>query len=168
MYLPGQSTLEMSFESAQFDADLFAMANQQTFHESTTYVMPVTEILTAASGGVFTLSETPVAGSVSIPNCVLEANKDGDADTRPTYTVSGTSVTCDQFEAGDEVEISYEVVKTVNTIEITNKTSAVGELVAKFPVYATGDEEDSAGVKGYVILKIYKCRATAMPGFLYN
>ena len=30
-YLPGQSTMEMTFESAQFDADLFALASNTEF-----------------------------------------------------------------------------------------------------------------------------------------
>ena len=32
-------------------------------------------------------------------------------------------------------------------------------------VYADGTETDAAGVKGHVLVRIFRCRATAMPGF---
>lgn len=38
-------------------------------------------------------------------------------------------------------------------------------MVVKWPVYANGQETKAAGVKGYVLEKIFKCRATQMPGF---
>lgn len=161
MYLPGQSTMEMSFESVQFDADLFAMANQQTFAADADYTTYRSEVCTVETGKTVTLDGTPISGSIRIG-----ALKDG---TGGELSVSDkvVTITDDNIAVGDEVEVSYEEAVTgANKIEVANNTSAVGELVAKWPVYATGDETTNVGggVKGYVIMKIYKCRVTALPG----
>ena len=160
MYLPGQSTLEMSFTSAQFDADLFAMANGEDFKESKTYTVPVTEYLTSVAG-VMTTSQLPIANSVSIPGMSITGDFTGTQNANnATITITNNSQIPDQL-----YEVTYEVAKSVYVSEISNKKSAIGSLVARWPVYASGDEEDAAGVKGYVGMKIYRCRATAMPGF---
>lgn len=172
MYLPGQSTMEMSFESAQFDADLFAMANNENFEADTDYTTYKTEMLTveeSSSAKIVTLTETPVEGSVNIGG--LKVKAEGSTETE-YIAVSGkvVTITSSGISVGDEIEVNYEyVVDSTNgapAVDIANNKSAVGELVAKWPVYATGDEETNlgGGVKGYIVLKIYKCRVTAMPG----
>ena len=55
--------------------------------------------------------------------------------------------------------------KGVKQIQIDNKTTAVGELIAKWPVYSSGEEGNAGGVKGHLIMQVYKCRITQMPGF---
>ena len=174
-YLPGQSTMEMSFESVQFDADLFAMANQQDFKSDATYTVYKTLKLTAGgSTGAVTLTlpgttpDTPKANTISVQG--IKEHSGVNDETTPYVSISSgvITVTGDSgIAVGDEVEVSYEVVTTANSVEITNDRSAVGELACKWPVYATGDEETNlgGGIKGYVYMKIYKCRVTAMPGF---
>lgn len=64
------------------------------------------------------------------------------------------------------IEISYEyTIDTANVIKIDNKSAATGEAVMKWPVYGAGDDCTDNAVKGYVILRMYRCRVTQMPGF---
>lgn len=178
-YLPGQSTMEMQATSGQFNADLFAMANNKTF-ATQAYEIPFTAMYEVAEGVATFETKASVAAKLMIDGMVK-----GDAAAAATDTelakfsvaeedktddegnVIGKTVTVtlpDDFD-GDSVEITYYETQNANVIEIDNKTAAVGELIAKWPVYATGDESDAAGVKGYVLMKVYKCRVTAMPGF---
>ena len=67
---------------------------------------------------------------------------------------------------GDQVEVSYEYQVTgAHVIQIDNKTSAIGEAVFKWPVYNAGEDCTEASIKGYVVMHLYRCRVTAMPGF---
>lgn len=63
------------------------------------------------------------------------------------------------------MDISYEYVVTGNVVKIDNKSAAVGEAVMKWPVYAAGDDCTDSAIKGYAILRLYRCRVTQMPGF---
>lgn len=69
------------------------------------------------------------------------------------------------IKKGDEVVISYCYTQTASTIHVDNQQTFVGEAILKWPVYSSGEEIKAAGVKGYVLMHIYKCRCTAMPGF---
>lgn len=154
-YLPGQSTFEISMTSGQFNADLFAMANDMKFAEDASYTTFKTETLTVGSAHTVTLSETPVEGTVAIRGLALTTD----------FTVSGTTVTFTDQTLTGSVEVSYEYTVTGNVVKIDNKKAAVGEAVMKWPVYAAGDDCTESAIKGYVILRIYRCRVTQMPGF---
>lgn len=162
-YLPGQSTFEISMTSGQFNADLFAMANNRAFATDSTYTTFKTEVLTPdATTHKVTLAETPATGSVNIRGLSSVAPQGGTAD----YTVAGKEITFTDTTLVSPVEISYEyTVSTANVIKIDNKTAAVGEAVMKWPVYAAGDDCTDSAIKGYVIMRLYRCRVTAMPGF---
>lgn len=176
-YLPGQSTMEMQATSGQFNADLFAMANNKTF-AAREYKVPFSAMYEIESGNTVVIES-----NVSILNdIVIDGMAMGDAAANATdsedakfaasevapseeSSVYKTTITLPDEFTGDAIEITYYETQNANVIEIDNKTAAVGELIAKWPVYATGDESDAAGVKGYVLMKVYKCRVTAMPGF---
>lgn len=152
-YLPGQSTFEISMTSGQFNADLFAMANDVKFAEDAAYSTFKTETLEASQNKI-TLTETPIAGTVAIRG--LEADTD--------FTVADNVVSFTGTQTGN-VEVSYEYTVTGNVVKIDNKKAAVGEAVMKWPIYAAGDDCSESAIKGYVILRIYRCRVTQMPGF---
>lgn len=169
-YLPGQSTMEMQATSGQFNADLFAMSNNKTF-AAQSYSVPYTAVY-AVDAGKHTIE---IATDVSIKDTIIiDGLEKGETAETGKFKVEEvapsdeepykTTITLGDADI-DEVEVTYYVTKDANVIEIDNKTAAVGELIAKWPVYATGDESDAAGVKGYVLMKVYKCRVTAMPGF---
>ena len=156
-YLPGQSTMEISMTSGQFNAELFAMANKTKFAADASFTTFKTENLTPdATTHKVTLAETPVDGSVAIRG--LELTTD--------FTVSGKEVTFTSETITGPVEISYEyTVADANVIKIDNKSAATGEAVMKWPVYGAGDDCTDNAVKGYVVLRMYRCRVTQMPGF---
>lgn len=160
-YLPGQSTMEISMTSGQFNAELFALANGRNFEESETYKTFYTEHLTPdATSHAVTLKYTPTVGSVSIAGM-----EEGSTAGEGVFVVNDEVVTFDNSITG-EVEISYEyTVTSANVIEIDNKTSAIGEAVFKWPVYNAGQDCTESSVKGYVIMHLYRCRVTQMPGF---
>ena len=139
-YLPGQSTMEISMTSGQFNADLFALANGSNFKANAAYTTYTTEHLTVdATSHSITLANTPVVAAKVI--------------TLP-----------DDVEG--EIEVSYEYVVTdAKVAEIDNQTSAIGEAVFKWPVYNSGEDCTDAAIKGYVIMKVYRCRVSQMPGF---
>lgn len=150
--------------SGQFNADLFAMANKTKFktigqdpQDTEKYSTFKTESLTPdATTHKVTLAETPVEGTVAIRG--LELTTD--------FTVSGKEVTFTDDKIAGPVEISYEYeVNGANVIKIDNKSAATGEAVMKWPVYGAGDDCTDSAVKGYVILRMYRCRVTQMPGF---
>lgn len=114
----------------------------------------VTEILEPAGGTALTLGQTPVAGSVSIRG--LEADTD--------FTVTGTTVTLTEATTADTVSVSYRVLVTGGSkMVIDNKSSAVGTAYFKYPVYSSGDDCTKAGVSGYVVVEIFRCRVTGHP-----
>lgn len=153
-YLPGQSTFEMQVTSAKFEADLFAMTNATNFKTEEAFELPVHEHLTVSAEKTVTLSETPKTGSVSIGNLVADTD----------FTVAEKVVTLTSVNAGTEIDVEYIAETSAEVAEITNKSSAVGEAVLKYPVYASGDDCTEAGVIGYALVKVYKARVTAQPG----
>lgn len=159
--------------SGQFNAELFALANGSNFEADANYTTYTTEHLTVdATAHTVTLKETPVANSVSIAgmeegtSAAEEVPASGDDPAvNAKFAVSGKLVTFPESITG-EVEISYEyVVNGANVAQIDNQTSAIGEAVFKWPVYNSGEDCTDASVKGYVIMKVYRCRVTQMPGF---
>lgn len=167
-YLPGQSTMEISMTSGQFNAELFALANGANFKADETYTTYTTEhLIPDAASHKITLAHTPIEKTVSIAGLVEgtsagAASKEGDPDT---FAVSGAEVTLPDDVTG-EVEVSYEYTVTgANVAMIDNATSAIGEAVFKWPVYNSGEDCTDASIKGYVIMKVFRCRVTQMPGF---
>lgn len=158
-YLPGQSTFELSMTSGQFNADLFAMANNRDFNVDSTYQTYTTETLTIdPTTHKVTLTETPVADSIYIAG--LEKATTAAAGK---YAVSGKEITFNEDETG-EIEVSYETtLADAQVVQLNNQTSAIGEAVFKWPIYGSGDDCTENAIKGYVIMKVYRCRVTQMP-----
>lgn len=165
--------MEMQATSGQFNADLFAMSNDKVF-EAKNYKVPYTEVHEIVENK-FTI-ESPKS---IVADLVIDGMTKGEAAAAGVYAAeeiapgkdnANYKTTITLFEEdvaaldAKEIEITYYMEQEAHVIEIDNKTAAVGELLAKWPVYATGDESDAAGVKGYVLMKVYKCRVTAMPG----
>jgi hypothetical protein len=171
-YVPGQGTLELQMTSAQFNADLFAMANGVEFQDDPTFQMPVTEYVEVKvenNTRTLTLTNEPVEGTVSILH-LKEGPEAGqpDADTGlSTFKVEGKVITLpDDEKIKGTIEVYYETeVATAKSVDINNQAAATGEAICKWPVYAAGDDCSGSAIKGYAILKIYKARVTQMPGF---
>lgn len=146
--------VEMQVTSAKFEADLFAMTNATSFKTESNFELPVHEHLTVSSEKTVTLAQTPKDGSVSIGNLVADTD----------FTVAEKIVTLTAETAGTEIDVEYVTETSAEVAEITNKSSAVGTAILKYPVYASGDDCTEAGVIGYALVKVYKARVTAQPG----
>ena len=250
-YLPGQSTMEMTFESAQFDADLFALATNTEFKDENvevwghavaeaeedaqdTYVIETEESLTGATiyingfkktvgvagtpeyqytavapengdnpasngwyelnEGVYTLTEdTTVTASKTYYERVTSNSGSGSTESQTADTTdagdgvntyAGFDVEASEQDSstgvyktrivladgtgiakGDQISIDYYITQSLSTIQVDNQQTFVGEAMLRWPVYSSGEEVKAAGVKGYMLMHIYKCRCTAMPGF---
>jgi len=173
-YLPGQSTMEISMTSGQFNAELFALANGTEFKhikgtDEDAYKTFTTEHLKPdATSHAVTLKYTPTENSVSVAGMDQGTTAADEAEGKnATFSVSGTTVTFPaSIPADKEVEISYEyIVEDAHVAKIDNATSAIGEAVFKWPVYNSGEDCTDASIKGYLIMHVYRCRVTQMPGF---
>lgn len=165
--------MEMQATSGQFNADLFAMANNTDF-ELKNFWIPKTinvDINAATDTGSFDTpasivfandpDHAPVVEGLTISDTV----DTGVCTLASTASGSGYRNTIAVEDGISRVTITYWEEKQTHAIDVSNNKSAIGELIAKWPVYATGDEETVADVKGYVMMKVYKCRVTALPGF---
>lgn len=156
--LPGASTLEVNFTSGKFQAELFSMTNAVDFEDNEHYQEFVTERLEpdAATKKKLVLSQTPIAGTISIGNLTAEGGT-------PDYTVADKTITLATATDAPEVEVSYQVEATVREALIDNRASAVGEVVLKYPVYSDGTDCTSSGIIGYAYVDIFKARVSAQP-----
>jgi hypothetical protein len=173
-YLPGQSTMEMQCTSGQFNADLFAMANGQTFKQKTFYV-PFTKTFEVDSTKKVTLTHAGLIDNDDY-KVTVEGMERVDSNTSipaGSYHVSEVTSDACTLTIGDmkndegitSVEVTYYIQQNVKAIDIDNKSTAVGSLIAKWPVYSSGEEGNAGGVKGHLLMQVGKCRITAMPGF---
>ena len=179
-YLPGQSTFEMQITSGKFQADLFSMTNATDFADNATYDMPAAEHLTPDANFKVVLANVPVSGSVYIKGLQMVASAttltsgkwkfDSTDATGKTIVFYGGDSTASpaipaDIPAGTQVEILYRYSTSAKEAKIDNKSSAVGEAILVYPVYASGDEcAVESSIIGNVIMKVYRCRVTSQPG----
>lgn len=175
----------MTFESAQFDADLFALASNQTFADDTVTVMDAFEL--PVVGGKVTLTTSyavkPATAGDSDPVVSINGLKLGTGQSadegkflvgESTGGTDGaaysTEITFNATDVANVGSVTVYVERTltgVQAITVDNQQTFVGSCLLKWPVYSSGDEEglSAGGVKGYMFRKIFKCRCTAAPGF---
>ena len=112
-----------------------------------------------ATAMTLTLTRTPKEGTVSIAGVAAEDFSVANKVITFTAALGGVA-------DGDPVEVSYEYeVAGANIIQIDNQTSAIGEAVFKYPVYNSGSDCTESSIKGYLVIHVYRCRVSQMPGF---
>lgn len=166
-YLPGAGTMEVQMTSGQFNSDLFAMANAvnpetkafRTYETDTFAVTATTKTVTLDEPGNYEASQ--------IKDVIINGLEKG---TDFTWTAGDDGKTVTLTDGVITKPLTLEVTYIVehpdtDVIEIDNKSSAIGEATMKFPVYNNGDDCTDAAIKGYYVIKIYRCRVTTMPGF---
>ena len=167
--------MEMQATSGQFNAELFAMANGQNFSEEEFYI-PFTKAYTVDSTKAITIKEAGLVNDADHAITVEGMTEDKEASgslQAGFYKVGEIASDACTITFGDlandeginTVDVTFYVKQSVKKIDVDNKSTAVGELIAKWPVYASGEEGNAAGVKGHLIMQVYKCRITQMPGF---
>lgn len=171
----------MQLTSGQFDSSLFALANGGDFATDATFKLPVTKICEVQSNACTIESIEQVdAGDVKIngmERVTTDPASSGKfrvttSETSGRYTTTVTFYTGD-FADGANVEVNYAITKSnALSIDVTNDKAAVGEALLVWPVYNGGETVDagsgtfsSNSIKGYIVMDVYRCRITQVPGF---
>lgn len=164
--LPGNSTFTMSFTSAQFNAEMFAMSyggNNMAYQDNASYKVDVKERYTPdASTHKIELAHTPVADSIFIEG--MEPASGSGTVTEGTYLVNGKEITFSASDVIDYVDVIYSYTAAAKELIVTNKESAIGECQCVWPVYGTGDECADSAIIGYYYIRVFRARITAIPG----
>ena len=172
----------MQVTSGKFEAELFSMANGTTFTNNATYKMPANEHVSPDANGEVKLAHVPVKNSIYIGGMTqvaynatlasgqykLKTNGDNE-DTLVFYMGDSTAnpVVPPDIPDGTNADVFYEYVEaTAQESLIDNRSSAIGEAILIWPVYASSDDcSVQASIIGNVIMKVFRCRVTSAPGF---
>lgn len=172
-YIDTDSTLELNFESAQFNLEIFEMANGTTtvegdfgMYESNRYdvesglkiTLPF-EVQTS-SVKIRGLAEDTTAATGKFTVAITASGADTAGSTVITFYEGDVTV-------GQTVRVGYKrrLVSSAKTPVKTTSTTAKGELYCHWPLYSDGTSCADAAVKGIIHLHIYRARVTALPGF---
>jgi hypothetical protein len=161
--LPGNSTFTMNFTSAQFDADMFAMANKTDYALNSNYAVDTSERHEPDANHQIELLQTPIEGSIYIANLEPITTQSGTV-TSGHYLINGKKITFSADDDIDFVDVVYQYTKEVQEAIITNKESAIGECSCIWPVYGSGDDCTESSIVGYYIVKVFRARITTVPG----
>ena len=166
-------SMELTFSSANFTMDMFVMS-QNAKEEYGDFGTRETARYEVDDELKITIPYEVKEGSVYIHGLTeADAAGDGKYKVEITQQAEGTSPsTVITFGEGDHVDgdivrVSYirRVNGAVRMVSKTNSTSAKGALTAHWPVYSSGSDCTESSIKGWLHLFLYRCRATAMPGF---
>lgn len=186
--------MEMQFTSGQFHADMFIMANNKAegFAPSeTATTLPITEYVVAQSVAgsnnmsKLVLSDVPAgADTINVRGFTAVAASGNSAPTSVdnagelvlyTHTDENTHKTVAELYAqigeiavGKTVDVTYEKEYTAGVVKemlVDNRSTAMGKVICKWPVYGSSDVCTDSAIRGYVIMTIFKARVTAAPGF---
>jgi len=163
--LPGASTFTMSFTSAQFDTDLFSMANKTEagqYQNNSSYQMDTKERHEPDANHQIELIETPITGTIFIAG--LEEVTGSGTIAAGKYLVNGKKITFSADDDIDFVDVIYKYTKEVKELIVTNKESAIGEASCVWPVYGSGDDCSQSDIIGYYIVRVFRARITQIPG----
>ena len=150
--------------SAQFNSEMFAMANNSNFTESAFTDMFTEYVDVDATTHTATLYYTPIENSIFIRG-LTQDDTVGEGKYTVTTTGGATTLAFNTDVSGD-VEVTYErSVANAHVMELDNQESAIGEVIFKWPVYSSSSDCSDSAIKGYYVVHVFRCRVTALPGF---
>lgn len=136
--LPGQSTFTLSFTSAKFDTDMFAMTNgignlnssssEHAWNTNSSYKMSTGEHLEPNTNHEVILAYTPIADSVYIAG-MEETTEQTIASGKYKVDAETKKITFSSDDVISYVDVVYDYTKEVTEAIVTNKESAIGEAV---------------------------------------
>lgn len=161
-------TVEFTFECADFDQRLFAVANGTSVEDETEGETRF-ERVTIGSDSAAILPDTVETDSVRVAG--FEADSEEGVGKFVVTAVSGDPASTkiafspSDVSEGQVLEVVYRVAGTgaKKVVTYTNAPTVMGEMMLIYPVYAGADK--GSGVIGKLIYTLYKVRATALPGF---
>lgn len=172
-YIDTDSTLEFTFESSEFDTEIFEMSNGVKMVEGD-FGMLESALYDVETGLKITLPYEVKEGSVYIRGMeeasAAAAGKFAVAITAATASTAGKAeITFNDGDVavGDTIRVAYQrrVVNAAKVPVKTTSTTAKGSLWAHWPLYSSGESCADAAVKAILHLHIYRVRVTALPGF---
>lgn len=172
--LPGNSTFTMSFTSAKFDTSIFSMANaikdeatkttDHAWRQEDSYVMSTGEHLTSETVLTeATLLHTPIVDSIYIAG-MKPTTEQTVAEGFYKWDSTNSKLLFSADDALKYVDVVYDYIQPVTEAIVTNKESAIGEAVAIWPVYGSGEDCSESSIIGYYIVKVFRARITQVPG----
>lgn len=172
-YIDTDSTLELTFESAKFQTEIFEMANGVSTvegdfgaFESARYDvesgLKVTLPFEVQENSVY-IRGMEEASAVAANKYKVEITASG-ADTAGATVITFNT---GDVTVGQTIRVSYKrrIVSSAKVPVLTTSTTAKGELWAHWPLYSDGTSCADASQKGTLHLHLYRCRVTALPGF---
>ena len=162
--IPTNKTLEFQFECADFDARLFAKANDTEIVKEKAKRIVYGDFIVDDSNAIDLGEKVADAGSIEISG--FEA---ADAPAEGKFKADTTGATAKlQFAAevkeGTKLTVTYEVeTDSSGVIVKTNDDVGHGELWLEYPVYAGADK--GSGIQGSLVYHIFSAYVTALPGF---
>lgn len=161
--IPGQSTMEISLTSGQFNTDLFELSSNQfdaigdgagEIEYDTWFTETVDFPASGDNAHKATLTYTPKsADDIYIKN--VESG---------ISIVSGNTIQVTDAEGS--VEVSYLTSIPSGAVAVINtQTAVMGEALLRWPVYSAAEDCTESDIQGYVEMKVYRCRVTQAPGF---
>lgn len=172
-YIDTDSTLELTFESSQFNLEIFEMANGVHQEEGDFGILESTRF-DVESGLKINIPYEVKEGSVIIRGLeeavAAATGKFSVTITQATAATDGKTVITfyeGDVTVGQVVRVAYQrrVVAASKVPVKTTSTTAKGSLFAHWPLYSDGTSCADASVKGWLHLYIPRVRVTALPGF---
>ena len=170
-YIDTDSTLEFTFESAQFSLEIFEMANGSHTVEGD-YGVVESKRYDVKTGLTITIPYEVKAGSVKVRGLTeaqaAAAGKFTVTITPATEAVAGTTTVTfyeGDVTVGQTIRVAYQrrVVGAGMASVYTTSTSAKGSLYADWNIYSDGTNCADAAVKGILHIVVYRVRVTALP-----
>lgn len=158
--------LECSFTNAQFDADMFEIANGGTAVDADSSTTETKKYAVGAENKItlpFVVDTTSVyVRGLELTNGTVEAGKfkaeASDGNTVLTFAAADAPV-------GTEFYVSYNRrLASAHEITVnTNTPTARGEVWMHWPLYSNGTDCTEAAIKGWVHVHVFRARVTAQP-----
>lgn len=163
-------TLELTFESAKFTSEIFAMANATSSRVEDAVIaeanlFDVAEGLKIEIPHVVKPELTKIKG-LAYAETIAEGKFTATADT------AKTTITFNEGDVavGDTILVTYyRLVADATVVDVkTNSTTAKGSVWAHYPIYSDGADCANAALLGALHIHIYRARVSALPGFSNN
>ena len=167
-FIPSGNSLEAQFTSAQFNMNLFEMANATSAVEEADFLRYKSTLVDVSTNAASIRDASVIATSVQINGLTLtdEAPKSGEFKAQVSDGSLNLTFFAGDIADGTTIRIMYQATEAATTVDVlTDSASARGELTMEWPVYSSGTDCTESSTKGFVVATVYRARITTLPGF---